>query len=174
VTATVLRDGIKRTLFCTSARSLGDREVVFISVGLRCAVPIPSKGKHSVFSPCLTLIKPSTLCTHHLFRETVFTFVIQLHKYRPSLPGTSAPLFTCTQSSDVICAVKLVAPFCSRRPYRSLIFREVGCAVLFVSKVRDFRVVGEHGWCSRKKNHVCCVLFLLLGVLEPYLSARGL
>ena len=72
MTATVFRDRIKWT-FCTSARSLGDREVVFISVGLQCAVPIASKGKNSVFSPCLTLIKPSTLCTHHLFQETLFS-----------------------------------------------------------------------------------------------------
>ena len=105
--------------FCTK---LGGGEVILISVGLQRAVSVPNIGKNS----CLQSVSDAdeaerTVHIPPVPRNAVFTFVIQLHKYRPSLPGTSARVFTYTQlSALVICAVKLVAPSCSRRPYRNL------------------------------------------------------
>jgi len=94
-------------------------------------------------------------------RKRVFTFVVQLHKYRPSLPGTSsARVFTYTQLSYlVICAVKLVAPSCSRRPYRSLCSGRMGAQCLYLEGETSALLVNTAGAVERTAMFVVCCFY---------------
>ena len=125
---------------------------------------VPSKGKNSAFSPCLTLIKPSTPCTHTTCSKK-HRFHIRYPVAQMS-PFTSWHICSCIHVLTIVISCHLCSEACSSVLQPSTlpkpIFRKDGCAVLYLEGETSALLVNAAGAVERIATFVVCCFFFFV------------